>query len=107
MKYTHSDNHSWFYRAAERQPKPWIETNLNETDTIMSHFRKFVQVHDADICGDKIMFFEFDNGNCYRLSYSWWIEYDPEWDLKEEIEITKVKKEETKNLYSNRNWLVV
>lgn len=102
MKFTTSLN----YRYPGR-PRPWIDGgNFSEKECINEYFLDEIKVYDADLCGNIWVEFVFDNGRAYLLEYSWWIEYDPEWDLCEEkiikeIPLSDVKKCQTKY----RDWI--
>ena len=49
---------------------------------------------DADNCGDTTMFFVVvsDDGLVfyYEVKHSWWIEYNPDWEIHNEFEITLI-----------------
>ena len=55
---------------------------------VCDHMMREYQVYDADICGDvKTQFaFEIEGKRHYYVgTYSWWIDYDPEWELHDEV----------------------
>lgn len=95
----------WTYKDT---PKPWAEAHgKDEVDVIRSWFMKNLKVWDADICGDRTVIFVFDTGKYFRLVYAWWIEYNPEWELCEDIEIEEVQYSDDMHLTKDRDWLVV
>ena len=104
MKYFHSDMYS--YRGV---PTKWVETNKNEIETIKDLYYNEFFVWDSDNCGDETIYFAFDSGKYYKLTHAWWFEYDEEdgSNIKYEYDIEEIKKEEAKNIASNRDWLNV
>jgi len=96
MKYWYTD----LYKK-----KNWLETD--ETDPlkiIKRYYNAECIVHDADVCGDEEIFFIFDTNIAYCLSYNWWIEYDPEWEIFNEHYIKEVPLLAFK-YPENRDWL--
>lgn len=90
--------------------KNWIETD--ETDPVKV-IEKFYYdncfIYDADICGDRSVEFAFEiDGKIeyYKLDYSWYIDYDPEWEIHNEFTIEKIEKPKTR-FPANRDWLIL
>lgn len=77
-----------------------------------------VRIYDADTCGNYDFYVrvypigEPEKEEFYRLKYSWYIETDPEWELIDGTECSKVKVSEIsesnmERMISDRNWLFV
>lgn len=117
MRYVASDNNNLddslrkcgFYKA--NRPKLWGTVDGEEKHIISSHFSKFVKIYDADICGDERIQFLFSSGKCFELNYIWWIEYNPEWDLLEDLYIDEITKDKLDKFnpcdLKDRDWLLV
>jgi len=95
MKYWHSD----------MSGRNWTE--IDGTDPIKvieRYYNHNCIVYDADICGDDEIFFIFDTDIMYRLSYSYWIEHNPEWNICDEHYVEEVPLSSHK-FPANRDWL--
>lgn len=90
------------------KPHAWKVTELtDERALIEKYWYDECWVYDADSCGDEILFFAFDTGKFFKLSYGWYMDYDPEWQIHNYHEIEEVSKDKTENLVADRDWLVV
>lgn len=101
MKYYHSDVY---------KNRNWLDSDESNPEKIIKDFYyEKCYVHDADICGDDIVEFAFEiKGKIiyYRMSYDWYIDYDPEWDIHNNFDIKKIN-EPTFNFPGNRDWINV
>lgn len=63
--------------------------------------------HDADNGGDSRKFWVVTDGTkvtYYEVKHSWWIEYDPEWQLYNEFEIAEIPRSGVEeNKYAREN----
>lgn len=89
----------------------WKKIDANSfEDVVMYYFDNHIKVYDADVCGDTKNFFAVFDGNVtkyFRLDYSWYIEFEPEWQLRDDFSLTEIPKEETKGLIEFRDWIDV
>ena len=81
-------------------------------NALNKHFNNRYRVYDADVCGNFNHYFGVRNSDTgeekyYELIYSWYIEYDPHWELVDSLEINEISKEYTKNLHGFRDWMHV
>lgn len=101
----------WSYRNGTYYPQNWKTTEIeNEIKLIKKLYFEDFHVWDFDTCGDNTIYFVFDTGKYFRLTYSWWRSYEPDEDdnyLQHEYEIEEIKKEEAKDISSDRDWLIV
>ena len=84
-------------------PRPWIDYDLSPNGSMTKYFNDIMRIWDADICGDVEVDFVFDNGEAYSLEYSWWIDYDPEWDLKSDLSINAIDIDDAKCMKKYRD----
>lgn len=69
--------------------------------------RKF-WVYDSDSCGDETIQFvvrENDVETYWQVKHTWWIDYDPEWDLKNQFDVEQISCAEFTYPRVNRDWL--
>ena len=102
MRYYVSDWTTYEGKASRN----WEETNKTEAQ-ILDEIRKDCWVYDADTCGDDTLYVAFSSGKYYKIYHDWYITYDPEWEIHNSVEITEVRKEETKDIVSDRDWLIL
>jgi hypothetical protein len=99
-----------FYNYSGNRDNNWI--NIDETDPekiMLDFFNKNCYVYDADNCGEDTFEFVFEiDGKVeyYSLYHSWYIEYDPDWNIENEYEITKIDAPKHK-FPGNRDWLKI
>ena len=100
-----------YYRSDIYKSRTWLEIDeLDPLKVIENYYYNKCYVNDADTCGNSEIEFAFSMGgaspivNYYELSYSWWIEYDPEWEIHNEHYITKINSPEFK-FPSDRDWI--
>jgi hypothetical protein len=97
-----------FFASDMRNPSPWKEVEgTDERKIIKAYFDKHIKIYDADNGGDETFYFVFSTGKYFKLYYEWWIEFCPDWTLKETVKITEIKKEEVKDICADRNWLTL
>lgn len=87
-----------------------VDVNVSHEDLINKILRDDFHVYDADNCGDDTIYFVINDGNetkYFMVEHSWWIKYDPEWEIHNDYTIDEVKKEDTKDLISDRDFIVV
>ena len=100
-----------FYTYSDRyRDKNWIETDETDPEKVIEKlYYDYWYIYDADVCGDDIIEFAFEiDGKVeyYKLYYDWYIDYDPEWEIFNNFEITKIDKPKHK-FPGNRDWLVL
>jgi hypothetical protein len=74
------------------------------SDYVLKNYR----IYDADHCGDESVEFVVDREgelSFYRFTYSWWIDYDPEWDLKDSIHYEVVPEVKFSYPAIDRDWI--
>lgn len=98
MKFHCSDFYDY-----KKNPRPWIDYGLDEEETIEKYFVDHVQIYDTDVCDDIEIDFVFDNGNAFRLEYSWWIEYNPHWSLQSEKFVESIQLEDARCMKTYRD----
>lgn len=105
MKFTTSLNTR--YSNGKDAPLPWLESNAEtEKKAILEYFHKEIEIYDADTCGNEKVEFVFESGNAYLLDYTWWIEYNPDWRLCDELDIKQIPLEEVENCpIRYRDWI--
>lgn len=88
MRFTFSENYT-----QDKMPKPWVDygSDFDELKTINKFFYDYVKVYDADNAGDEFVDFVFDNGKAFRLEYEWYIEYNPDWNLVDRMNIREIR----------------
>lgn len=108
MKYTTSYNVRYRPGIGEA-PKPWIETDLTDHEKVMGKYhRDELYTYDADTCDNGDVFFVFDDGKAFKMEWSYWMDYDPEWEIhnewhSEEIDITDTPLW----MHKERDWLLI
>ena len=109
MKFTTSTNKTW-RSSVGYIPKNWIDYGLDHEKSIQKYLDTQIRVYDADMCGDEVVEFVFEDGKSFKLEYSWWIdEFNEDPELRglqdavyiDEIEINKLKEVDTKE----RDWI--
>lgn len=85
--------------------RPWVDYGLDEEASILKYFYDIVKIYDADECGDEEYDFVFENGTAWKLYYSWYITYDPDWKLMDEYHIEAINLEEAKCMKKYRDVL--
>lgn len=107
MKYTHSRNIRSSFSTSPSSPKPWIDaTKDDEKAVVEAYYHKHLFVYDADICGNEEMDFSFSTGKAFKLESSYWIEYNPEWEIHNEYYITEIDMKELPSwMQKERDWI--
>lgn len=76
---------------------------------ISNWFRNVMRVYDADHDGsdhyDVKITDEFGELHCFRVTHSWWIEYDPEWSIHNSVEVERADPAEVNVPHPGRDWL--
>ncbi len=96
-----------YWHTATYKRNKWFKTK--ETDPLIvieDYYRNNGYVYDADICGDAEIFFIFDNGEAYRLSYDWYIDFNPDWGIHNNYTISSIEPNSF-NYPSNKDWIDV
>lgn len=114
MKYFASDMFQ-YRKNLGSVPKNWVDSIFHdEKDIILDYLNNEIRVFDADTCGEKIIYFVFENNKVYKLYYDWYIKYEPEWDLIESFDIEEIKDKnkieqlfKENKLVKNRDWLKI
>ena len=70
--------------------KTWLKSDLKPTEIMKKYHMEECYVNDADSCGSGEVCFIFDNGKAFKLSYDWYITYNPEWDIHNDFEIEEI-----------------
>lgn len=90
----------------------WKAINLDGKsvkDAIEEYSHREFYVGDADNCGDEtIEFVVRQDGKpdtFYSVYHNWWITYDPEWEIHNEIEIETINSVRFKYPTKDRDWL--
>lgn len=69
-----------------------------------------IRIYDADECGDQTQYFAVASDgqtSYYRVVYSWYIDWNPEWQLIDSVEIEQVTNDQTWGLIGDRDWINV
>lgn len=77
-------------------------------DQIIQYMETVYWIYDADTCGNEtLQFVVRENGveTYWEVEHAWWIERDPEWDLKNEFDIKQVDSVIFEYPRINRDWL--
>lgn len=78
------------------------------TDQIMSYCEHEFWIHDADVCGWRdIQFVVRENHTVtyWKVEHAWWIQHEPEWDLRNEFDISQMDSVSFSYPNINRDWL--
>ena len=75
--------------------QPWVSfTTTQELHKyLITWMEHHYWVYDADTCGDRTVHFVIrqDQTETYwRVCQTWWIEYEPDWEMRNEFEITRM-----------------
>jgi hypothetical protein len=86
-----------------------IEAKTAES-AINKYYNDSIRIHDADTCGDfKMSFWTISptgEERFWNASYSWYIDYTPEWTLIDNLELEECSKEDMKlPMVADRDWL--
>jgi hypothetical protein len=104
LRYTCSDRN-------EIHPHPQLlsTTEDDEETIIRNYWQENLKVYDTDNCEYVTYYFAFSSGNYYELTYSyyWDIDEDDSQYLHEELEITRILKQDAKGIVEDRDWLVL
>jgi len=106
MRFFASDMYSYRKNVGEVS-LGWKETSLSEKNTINKYFMEKLKVFDADNCGSKEVFFAFSSNRYFKLNYEWWIDISSDEYIRDCLYITEIKKEQCKNIASDRDWLYI
>ncbi len=82
----------------------------NHLALLKDYVYKEIWVWDADICGDDTYHFAISDGtgtSYYMLEHSWWMTYDPEWEIHNTYTVDPIEKEEMPDFPGDRDWLKV
>jgi len=99
-----------YYHSNIYKSKNWLETDATDPKKVIEdYYYDRCEVPDADVCGDATVHFVFFiNGvNVYYvLSYSWYIDYEPEWCINNDHYVEEVS-EPTYKFPGDRDWINV
>jgi hypothetical protein len=77
-------------------------------DQIISYCEHEFWVYDADVCGWRDIQFvvrENDVESYWNVAHAWWIQHEPEWDLRNEFDISQTDSVSFRYPTINRDWL--
>lgn len=63
-------------------------------------------VWDSDNCGDRTEFYVVMDGDkvtYWKVEHSWWIDYEPEWEIHNVFEITEIDRSGVDEKYAKSN----
>jgi hypothetical protein len=88
----------------------WLEWDscVAIPDQILNYVQEEYWVWDADVCGnDTFQFVVRENGTetYWQVEHAWWIQYDPEWQLKNEFDFEQIDTVSFSYPTLNRDWL--
>lgn len=97
-----------YFTSMMSNPSPWKETTeSDELKFIASYCECHLKIYDADNSGKEVVYFAFSSGKFFKVTYSWYIEVDPEWRLIDHYEIVQIKESEAEDLCVDRDWMVL
>jgi hypothetical protein len=100
-----------YFYSKMKYTDPWKEIRSHDVEEfIHNYIRDKYHVHDADNCGDheyEFVIMKDGETKLYILMHSWWITYDPEWEMHNEYTLEEVKEVKMKYPSPNRDWLDV
>jgi hypothetical protein len=90
----------------------WLvwEPQGDVTEQILQYAQEHYWVYDADVCGWRdIQFVVRDNGaeTFWEVEHAWWIEHDPEWELRNEFDLKQIESVQFEYPTKNRDWLLL
>lgn len=90
----------------------WIMLDHNKS--IKAQLERFMEDHywiyDADVCGHETVEFVVDHDGdvtFWQAEHAWWIDWDPEWELHNEIDINQVDGVNWKYPRIDRDWMIL
>lgn len=88
----------------------WMEWESDQAlpDQIIQYCEQKFWVYDADVCGCRdIEFVVREHGieSYWQVEHAWWIQTEPEWDLRNEFDIKQIPQVQFTYPRINRNWL--
>jgi hypothetical protein len=89
---------------------PWREWDGDATipDEILLHMEDAYWVYDCDTCGDATIQFvvrEHDAETYWQVDHAWWIEYEPEWCVRNEFDVQQIDAVTFAYPRMNRDWM--
>ena len=93
----------------DEKPTPWKSINASSfTDVINRYYSDEIRVHDADNGGEDVYFFGISDGEStkyFRIDHSWYIYWDPDWNIDNNIEINEIPSGEAVGIPGDRDWV--
>lgn len=106
MKYTTSDNTTWRPNVGTI-PKPWLTSNLDIHERVIwEYLRENVIPYDADVCDDGEIIFLFEGDMAFKVHWSFWIDYDPDFEIKHEWHMEEMELSDVPSMMrKERDWI--
>jgi len=88
----------------------WLEwdSGVAIPDQIVNYLQEEYWIYDADTCGNETFQFvvrENEVDTYWEVDHAWWIEYEPEWTMRNEFDIKQVDSVIFEYPRINRDWL--
>ena len=90
----------------------WLEWDSVTTipDQIISYCEDEFWIYDADLCGYRDIQFvvrENDVESYWNVAHAWWWQTEPEWDLRNEFDISQIPQVHFAYPRVTRDWLIL
>jgi hypothetical protein len=103
MRYTVVHDHE----MPDPSPRKWRDTGPDHEKSIREYVYEEMWAHDADGDGEDVVYFAFSSGTAYEVTHHWYITYEPEWKIHNDVVIEPMDINRMPDGFrTERDWIV-